>query len=247
MAKLMKYEFRKTMFSKFILLMVTAMAEIILLFGIFMEWENGLAAGSIGLFFCAMFGIMYMGVESLITFHRDLSTKQSYMLFLTPKSSFQILGAKVVENALSIFLTGLFFALLAAIDLSVSLIRIGGLDELLELIKSIAREFSLNPDIPWQDLLLSFLALLASWLMMIAMGYLAIVLAATVFSGKRLSGVISLIIYLLLNWGVSYLLSCLPDMNTMLQNSLMRIGAAFVVVAIFYLFTGWIMERKLSV
>ena len=41
-------------------------------------------------------------MESVNVLHRDLNTKQSYMLFLTPKSSYQILGAKILENGISI-------------------------------------------------------------------------------------------------------------------------------------------------
>ena len=118
MLKLMKYELRKTMFSKFILLIVTAITEIAYLIGVFFDWDKGLAIGIIGLLCCAMFGILYIGIESLLVFHRDLNTKQSYMLFLTPTNSYQVLGAKVLENGISILLTGACFAALAAIDLS---------------------------------------------------------------------------------------------------------------------------------
>ena len=39
MLKLMKYEFKKTMFSKLILLVVTVLAEAAFLVGVFGEWE----------------------------------------------------------------------------------------------------------------------------------------------------------------------------------------------------------------
>ena len=52
----------------------------------------------------AMGGIMVIGLASVVTLHRDVSTKQSYMLFMTPNSSYSILGAKMLENGLSILL-----------------------------------------------------------------------------------------------------------------------------------------------
>ncbi len=69
---------------------------------IFWQWE---------LFFlvmCTIFGVIYIGIESVNVLHRDLNTKQSYMLFLTPKSSYQILGAKILENGISIIMAGAF-------------------------------------------------------------------------------------------------------------------------------------------
>lgn len=121
MLKLMKYELRKTAFSKLVLLVITAVAEIAFLIGVFWKKDNILAMGIIFLVMCTIFGVIYIGIESVNVLHRDLNTKQSYMLFLTPKSSYQILGAKILENGISIIMAGAFFAALAAIDVTVAL------------------------------------------------------------------------------------------------------------------------------
>ena len=133
----MKYEFKKTMFSKLILLVVPVLAEAAFLVGVFGEWERALGIGMTGLMLCAMVGVFYIGIESLLVFHRDLNTKQSYMLFLTPKNSYQILGAKVLENGISIFLTGLFYLVLGAVDWSIAVLRIGGVKEFLDIVDQV--------------------------------------------------------------------------------------------------------------
>ena len=127
MLKLMKYELRKTAFSKLVLLVITAVAEIAFLIGVFWKKDNILAMGIIFLVMCTIFGVIYIGIESVNVLHRDLNTKQSYMLFLTPKSSYQILGAKILENGISIIMAGAFFAALAALDVTVATLYIGGL------------------------------------------------------------------------------------------------------------------------
>ena len=124
MLKLMKYELRKTAFSKLVLLVITAVAEIAFLIGVFWKKDNILAMGIIFLVMCTIFGVIYIGIESVNVLHRDLNTKQSYMLFLTPKSSYQILGAKILENGISIIMAGAFFASLAAIDVTVATLYI---------------------------------------------------------------------------------------------------------------------------
>lgn len=140
MLKLMKYELRKTAFSKLVLLVITAVAEIAFLIGVFWKKDNILAMGIIFLVMCTIFGVIYIGIESVNVLHRDLNTKQSYMLFLTPKSSYQILGAKILENGISIIMAGAFFAALAALDVTVATLYIGGLKEMINLVSSFMEE-----------------------------------------------------------------------------------------------------------
>ena len=77
MLKLMKYELRKTAFSKLVLLVITAVAEIAFLIGVFWKKDNILAMGIIFLVMCTIFGVIYIGIESVNVLHRDLNTKQS--------------------------------------------------------------------------------------------------------------------------------------------------------------------------
>ncbi len=248
MLKLMKYELRKTMFSKFILLIVTAIAEIAYLIGVFFDWENGLTFGIIGLVCCAMFGILYIGVESLLVFHRDLNTKQSYMLFLTPTNSYQVLGAKVIENGISILATGAFFAALAALDFTVSVIYIGGVKQFLDMLHHLMLNLQIEINITAQGLALGFFAILVTWLLMVVTGYLAIVLSATVLAGKRFSGVVSFFIYLLLEWSCGWLVDkCVPALTNETLEFALMMGALFIEIIVMYFVAGWIMERRLSV
>lgn len=247
MLKLMKYEVRKTMFSKVIILIITALAEIAYLIGVFAKKEDIMGWGILGLTLCALIGIFYIGIESLIVFHRDLNTKQSYMLFLTPNSSYRILGAKVLENGIAIFVAGAFFAVLAALDITIGILYIGGLKEFLDIIQQVIKSVQLQIEIYPEQIVMAFFVTLSSWLLMIVTGYLAIVLSATVLAGKKFSGLLSFALYLLL-FGVSgKLIDLVPEM----QNFYLRFGlimaVTFVIIFIMYAVTGWIMEKKLSV
>ena len=90
MLKLMKYEFRKSASSKLILLVLTAVFELAFLGGVFFKGYNLMGTGMMFLILCAFFGVFYIGLEGIMTLYRDLNSKQSYMLFLTPKSSYEI-------------------------------------------------------------------------------------------------------------------------------------------------------------
>lgn len=246
MLKLMKYEFRKTAFSKLILLIITAVAELAFLLGIFLEKDNLLATGIMFLFLCAIIGIAYIGLESVMVLYRDLNSKQSYMLFLTPHSSYEILGAKVLENGLSILVTGIFFALLAALDAAVAVLYIGGLKEMMNMVQSFL-DVSMNIVLDPVQLLFVFFTTLASWMVYIVNADLAVILSATVLAGKKGSGIVAFIIFLILSWLMGTGLDHLPTPGNMELQYGMYIVAALLMSVVLYLVSGWIMEKRLSV
>ena len=151
MSKLLKYELKKTLPLKLIILGITAVAELAFLITLFLDQNNH---GAIGvtcmlLFFIALGGTMLIGVQSVLTLHRDMNTKQGYMLYMTPRNSFQILGAKLLENGLSLALAGGFFFLLGFLDVTLLFTRLGSLEELWNFFKDFVR--MIGEEIPFSE------------------------------------------------------------------------------------------------
>lgn len=246
MLKLMKYEFRKTAFSKLILLSITFLFEIVYLLGIFLKKDSFISTGITFLTLCAIMGILYIGLESVTILHRDLNTKQSYMLFLTPKNSYQILGAKILENGISILLTGVFFTALAAIDIAVAYFWVDELKEIWDLVQNVLyvnMKLSVEPDV----IVFFFFTALSGWITYIVNADLAVILSASVLAGKKASGLVSFVIFILLSTLVGMGLDRLPSLYTPELTYALYIGASLVISALLYLAGGWIMEKKLSV
>ena len=243
MLKLMKYELRKTAFSKLVLLVITAVAEIAFLIGVFWKKDNILAMGIIFLVMCTIFGVIYIGIESVNVLHRDLNTKQSYMLFLTPKSSYQILGAKILENGISIIMAGAFFAALAAIDVTVATLYIGGLKEMINLVSSFM-EVNWSVTFTPAEAAFYFFGLLASWIVFIVNADLSVILSASVLAG---SGIAGFLIFLVISSVIGKLLDLIPVLKSMELTFVLYIAASFAIAAVLYVISGWIMEKKLSV
>lgn len=246
MLKLMKYEFRKTAFSKVILLLITAVLEVAFLLGVFLKNDRLLAVGIVLLMLCTVMGILYTGLNSVITLHRDLNTKQSYMLFLTPKSSYEILGAKILENGISIVLTGIFFAALAVIDFSVAIFYIGGLKELWDMVKSFI-DVSLNMAFSPKEIGFYFFSALASWIVYIVNADLAVILSSSVLAGKKCSGLLSLVFFIILSTALGMILDWIPVLKNADLAFVLYIVVSLAISAGLYLVSGWIMEKKLSV
>ncbi len=247
MLKLMKYELRKTQFSKIVLFTITMFFEILFLAGVYGNRINFLATGLMSLICCAVFGLIYIGIESLIVLQKDLNTHQSYMLFLTPTDSFQILGSKVITNSLSLLIAACFFGALCALDIAAVL----SMNETLRTFWEAAAQIELTIDMGMeisstQEIILAAAAGLASWIMTIMTGMLAIILSATVLAGKKHSGFVSFLFFLLICWVISAIVNLVPEPTGLLYY-VTDILMSLIFAAILYLISCRIMERRLCV
>ena len=245
MLKLMKYEFRKTMFSKLIVLAAVAVIEGVFLYGYLGDHAQQAAIGSIALFLASIFGILYFGIESIITLHKDLNTKQSYMLFLTPKTSYQILGAKLIENAITIIAAGLIFAGIFYLDITMMTGKNQDVGQVLELLNEVLRT-SMGATINFGVIASMGVTMLASWLLFIVTGDLAVILVATVLAGRKFSGLVAVIVFFVLNYIFERILGLLPS-TTSVTDTVIQVVGTLVISVIVYIGSGWTMERKLSV
>jgi hypothetical protein len=110
MLKLMKYEFRRQLFSKVIIF--GGLLALVAAFFVF--YLQGVEVGvRVILPLMAMATVIvafYAPFEWSFTFEKDMNSKQGYMLFLVPKKSTTVLVAKMLVSFLqSIVIYGIFF------------------------------------------------------------------------------------------------------------------------------------------
>ena len=251
MLKLMKYEFRKTWITKLILLGVTAVAEIAFLIGLYVERETTLGVSVMLLMFLALGGILMIGLYSVMTLHRDMNTKQSYMLFMTPSSSYSILGAKVLECGLSILIGGAFYFALGTLDLTLLFAKSGELNRLWSAIQDFLSHLTFANHqllIDMEGMAAFVFCLLARWIRTVITAYFAVVISAALLTGKRFNGLLSFVLFLALSWFIGWVAqtvtASIPSINTLL---LVDGAISLAFTAVMYVITAVIMERKLSV
>ena len=246
MLHLLKYEMRKTLFSKLILFGITAIAEAIFLIGFWGKKENTLLIGALLLFFIAITGITLMGILSLITLHRDMNTKQGYMLFMTPNSCYKILGAKVIECSLSLLLAGAFFFALGYLDFSL-LLGTGANKTILDMINQVI--FSINKQIVLDAPHLSALvfSMIACWICTVTIACLSDVICTALLYGKKGSLVITFVLFIALNYGIGKLLQLVPGSIGIIPVLVWQGVVALVLAGIMYVITARLMEKYLSV
>ena len=246
MLRLLKYELRKTLMSKLILLGVTLAAQAVFLTGLWGKKDNTLAIGAVLLFFIAITGIALMGILSVVTLHKDMNTKQSYMLFMTPNSCYRILGAKVIECGLSLLIAGAFFFALGCLDFSL-LLGEGTVrqiwDMLTELLRTINQQIAV--DAPHISALI--FGMLASWLCTITTAYLADVVSSALLNGKKWNWLVTCVLFIVLNYGISQILKLVPASIGVIPVLLWQGAIALGMACIMYVITARLMEKYLSV
>lgn len=246
MLRLLKYELRKTQFSKLILLGVTLVAQAVFLAGFWGKKDDTLEIGTFLLFVVAITGIAFMGILSVVTLHRDMNTKQGYMLFMTPNSCYKILGAKVIECALSLLIAGAFFFGLGYLDFSLVL-GDGTNKQLWDMFNQMVRTINQHIILDAPHISALIFELIADWLCMITTAYLADVISSSLLNGKKGGLVITFLIFLALNYGITKLLKLIPASIGVIPVLLWQGVIALVLAGIMYMITARLMEKYLSV
>lgn len=246
MLRLLKYELRKTLFSKLVLLCITVIAEAIFLIGLWGNKENTLALGAVLLFFTAISGIALMGILSLVTLHKDMNTKQGYMLFMTPNSCYKILGAKVIECSISLLIAGVFYLALGMLDFSLILGKGANQqiwDMLTETIRSINDQIQL--DAPHVSALV--FSMIACWICTVTIACLSDVICTALLYGKKGNLIITFVLFLALNYGISKLLTLVPASIGIIPVLVWQGVIALALAGVMYVITARLMEKYLSV
>ena len=248
MLKLMKYEFKKQALSKWIMLVLVGLLELLFLFGVVTENEDriGLAIGLLAIFSIGC--LFYVAFESVLTFSNDLKTKCSYMLFLTPNSIYKIVGAKVITAAVQILIVGAAFLLLAIIDINMIMSMFQEVETAWQLIKELLEAF-FGVSISEKIIILYIATLILSWICTVCLAFFSITLSTTFLANKRWKGIVSFVIFLGLNWLFSKIVS------VSLGNTLHYTTIHYVLNCLYYLLftiitfvgTGYMLEEKVSV
>ena len=103
MGKIFKYEWKKQMFSKYVIGGILLVLTLIFMLGTMLEREEWQATSLVLLVVAGAFTSMYIGVECLLVLNRDLRTKESHMLFMIPYPAYTILGAKILAAVCRFF------------------------------------------------------------------------------------------------------------------------------------------------
>ena len=252
MFNLFKYELKKSLGMKIVMLCITAILEIFFLIGLYGGSERIFGTSTFILFVLALVSTIIIGLHSMRMLANDLNTKQAYMLFMTPNNSFKILGAKVLENGVSIILAGVFFTVLGILDVTLMVAKYETLSAALDYAKILLEYYDLA--VINIGIVVSVIAeLIAHWLYVVSVGFFAIVLCATVFNGRKWNVMASFGIFIGILIAINNILGLIlipftPTLGNIGYGFFYLQAAIYLVLSIImYFVTAWMMDNKLSV
>ncbi len=250
MLKLFKYEWRKQIGSKIIIGCILLALCVFYVLGTLLKKDGWSELAMVFLVLAGVFASIYVGIESLLVLDRDVRTKESYMLFMVPKSAYQILAAKILAAICQILLTIVMFGAAFVICFTAYMAANESIAEMLDYLRQMVEQM-FEVEIEWDMVALAVTSMFVSWINMIASGFAAIIAVRTVLSRTKLAGLLAFVVYLLINWGTNLLTGRINGLSTgedtwMLYYSLGLAATAGITVVLLVL-SGWMAEKKLSV
>ncbi len=243
MLKLVKYELRKQMFSKAIMAVVMVLLTALFLFLTFKEDHPAAYATLAVLFLVMIIAITYSAIECAMYFGKDITTKQSYMLFMLPYNAKKILGAKMLSAIIQVVITTILFGLSLALCVSIYLWKnydaktfFDGLIMLFEYVFEI--------DIQLITVVDTIIIIFMLWVLVVTLSMFLDTVSTTLLVNRyKWSTIVCVVIYFLLFYLIMLGLSGVES------TTIPYIGYVYMILVDIVLFfgTAWLMDKKLSV
>lgn len=254
MGKLIKYELRKQRTSRMVIFIALAVALICFWAGILFKNDVLIALSISVMMLGAVFVLFYTGIEGILVFNRDLRTKQSYMLWMLPKSIWEILGAKFISAILQMLIVFGISCVAVGVSIAGAVLTIGGLSDLVGMIQDMSKML-VEGGLDWSNLISLAVLLFLSWTLVIMTGFLAVILARTVLIKSRFAGILSVILFFVIGFIIARVYDLMYKIPFIHAADNMGVlgwniwDVIFYVIVCLALFgaSGLLAEKKLSV
>jgi len=252
MLKLMKYEFKRSVTTLIILYVVIAALEGFSLYSMFAKNNIGTVI-SFSLLILGGFAVMiFIFVMAIQSYSKELSSKYSYMIFMTPNSTYKIIGSKLLTTGFVALVTTVVACLLIVLDFNIFISQFTDVRNAKESIEQALAYRGYNLGNLYLSILVYCIVIWIGIFMWISLAYFSITLSATAFSNKRFRGVLTFLIFIALGYAMSRLSSALPsvDIGTGLVNTLLTPLYSYIVdivtIILAFLGSSLLLDKKVS-
>ncbi len=199
MFKLMKYEVRKNIWGLVFLLLAFVGCEGYFVVSSLMKKETHTAMAIVFLTLVSLVAYFFVLIYAIVSYSKELTSKTSYLTFMTPISSAKIIGSKIVATIfIGVFLM-LLIGALAFLDMMLMENCFPETKIATSFLEALISSMGYNPVEFWLSILGAIIQFGISFLSIIAMAYFAVTLSATVFQNKKFKGFISFAIFIIVD------------------------------------------------
>lgn len=256
MLTLIKYEFRKHLVVIAILVAMIIGIQAFALYSI-ASGENAFVALAFSLIMFGVFAsvvmIFTLGIQ---TYSRELGSRNSYMMFMTPHTPYTIIASKLLFTFFVALIATAITVMCGIIDWHLLMDTSDKSFWIRMIIKSIEDFFDNYFDMEFTQFLMSIsVTLILLWLTVftyICVAYFSITLSATAFSNRKGRGLLSFIIFVVICIILAKISDMLPDaqMGTGyiqdLTEPLWSYILDIVAIAGAIAGTGYLLDKKIS-
>lgn len=252
MFKLMKYEFRRNLGTLIILYAAIIGLEAYSLYGMLTKSETHTGIAFSLLMFGGFAIIVFVFVIALQSYSKELGSKYSYMTFMTPNTTYSIIGSKLLSTGLIALITTIIGVLLVVVDYNIFINQFPDVKNMKEMFEQMLSLQGYKLNDVFASVLVYFIVLWLGIFTWICIAYLAITLSATAFANKKFRGVISFLIFIVIAYVMSRLTGALPklDFGSGMLNKLLSPLYSYIldIVVIICTFIGSsiLLEKKVS-
>lgn len=213
MLKLIKFEFIR----KYKLLSMTLISAIALNILAISRGAGG--STMFLLLFPLVLSVLYL-IDIIKMYSEDLNKKTGYMLFMTPNSGYKIISSKLLTAVLEGFILLLIYFIFIMVNGAYIVISMGGEIDYSRIIGVVDNLLSGSLGFSLGHLLIFLLAALTFLIAFITTVYTAMTIRKSIFSEIKFGGLFSFIIFLCINWGMSFISSKLFKVIAPYYNSI---------------------------
>lgn len=258
MLKLMKFEFLRK-YKLLAMTLITAIALNILA----ISRGMGGSAMFLGLFPMVL-SVLYL-VDIIKMYSEDLNKKTGYMLFMTPNSGYKIISSKLLTAVLEGFALLLMYFIFILINGLYIAVSMGNDIDYSQVIKVVDNLLSGSFGFNLGHVLVFLLAALTFLIAFITTVYTAMTIRKSIFSEMKFGGMFSFLIFLAINYGLSFLSSKFfeiispyyDSIDTVSSTGTISVGAlarallpmilVLVIQAIAFTgISGYLLEKKIN-
>lgn len=255
MLKMIKYEYRRGIFSLLVVFFALAILEAYFLISTLVKNQTHSSISISLLFVASTCCIIFVFAYGVISYNNDLKNKYGYMVFMTPLSTYKIIGAKLVSTLLTGVTLAAVIGILGVIDYNLA-VNTYELSELVDFTVDIMLSFGYSLPIILLNLLCYIIMFLIEFFFMVTLAYLAISLCSTVLQNKKGKGLVSVILYIILMVAITYIADKIPHiygsgenidtMGRLIINQLPQIILYALCMAGSFIGSAALLDKKIS-
>lgn len=252
MLKLAKYEFRKNIINVILLAVMIVILEGYTLISMATKSERHIVI-SVSLLLLGIFvGIFMIFIMAIQSYSKELASKYSYLSFMTPNSTYKIIGSKLICTLLVALIATIIGILFIMLDYNVFVAQYPDIIETTDTIQDMMNTFGYSVSNALMSIAVFLIQLWIGIFTAICIAYFAITLTATALANKKFRGIISLILFFVITFALNKLCSYLPsvDIGTGVINDILLPLPTYIVNVIFmiaaFIGSGLLLDKKVS-